>query len=80
MSMEVTAWNQLYNASHAQSDSRPFSAKTLRRIWEFARPHRGELIGFLLETGAQLLREGVTVENLGCHGVSFSGWWLVVCG
>ena len=47
MSMEVTAWNQLYNASHAQSDSRPFSAKTLRRIWEFARPHRGELIGFL---------------------------------
>lgn len=48
MSMEVTAWNQLYNASHAQSDSRPFSAKTLRRIWAFARPHRRELAGFLV--------------------------------
>ena len=37
----------------------------------------GELIGFLPETGAQLLREGVTVEDLGCHGVSgvsSQGW------
>ncbi|HEY9294039.1 MAG TPA: ABC transporter ATP-binding protein [Microlunatus sp.] len=46
MSMEVTAWNSLYNAMHAQSDRRPFSRRTLRRILTFARPHRAELIWF----------------------------------
>lgn len=38
MSMEVTAWNAMYNAMHAQSDRRPFSRASLRRIAEFARP------------------------------------------
>ena len=46
MSMEVTAWNSLYNAMHAQSDRRPFSRRTLSRILIFARPHRAELIWF----------------------------------
>lgn len=46
--MEVTAWNSLYNAMHAQSDRRPFSRRTLRRILVFARPHRAELIWFLV--------------------------------
>ncbi len=32
MSMEVTAWNAMYNAMHAQQDSRPFSRATLRRV------------------------------------------------
>lgn len=46
MSMEVTAWNSLYNAMHARSDRRPFSRRTVRRILAFARPHRAELIWF----------------------------------
>ncbi|TDT33869.1 ABC transporter ATP-binding protein [Naumannella halotolerans] len=48
MSMDVAAWNSMYNAMHAQSDRRPFSAATLGRILEFARPHRRLLIGFLI--------------------------------
>lgn len=48
MSMEVTAWNSLYNAMHAQSDRRPFSRQTLRRILTFARPHRVDLVWFLI--------------------------------
>ncbi|MGI5121957.1 ABC transporter ATP-binding protein [Marinactinospora thermotolerans] len=48
MSMEVTAWNAMYGAMHAQQDRRPFSRATLRRIAGFARPHRRLLSWFLL--------------------------------
>ncbi|PSK95482.1 ABC-type multidrug transport system fused ATPase/permease subunit [Murinocardiopsis flavida] len=48
MSMEVTAWNSLYNAMHAQQDKRPFSMATLRRIGRFARPHRRRIAKFLV--------------------------------
>ncbi|MDF3304001.1 ABC transporter ATP-binding protein [Rhodococcus sp. T2V] len=48
MSMEVTAWNAMYNAMHAQEDRRPFSRTTLRRIARFARPHRRNLAWYLL--------------------------------
>jgi ATP-binding cassette subfamily B protein len=48
MDMEVTAWTSLYHAMNAQQDRRPFSAATLRRIAEFARPHRRQLTQFLL--------------------------------
>lgn len=48
MSMEMTAWHALYNDRHAKDDLRPFSAETLRRIGGFARPHRPELILFLI--------------------------------
>ncbi|RCV52915.1 ABC transporter ATP-binding protein [Marinitenerispora sediminis] len=48
MSMEVAAWNALYNAMHAQEDQRPFSAATLRRMASFARPHRRALTWFLV--------------------------------
>ncbi|GAA3855614.1 ABC transporter ATP-binding protein [Streptomyces sedi] len=48
MSMEMTAWNALYNARYAKDDERPFSRATLRRIGRFARPHRTPLIWFLL--------------------------------
>ncbi|MEO3930792.1 ABC transporter ATP-binding protein [Micromonosporaceae bacterium B7E4] len=48
MDMEVTAWNSLYHAMHAQQDKRPFSMATLRRIAGFARPHRRRLTGYLL--------------------------------
>ncbi|MFC4563347.1 ABC transporter ATP-binding protein [Nocardiopsis mangrovi] len=48
MSMEVTAWNSLYNAMHAQQDRRPFSRATLRRIGGFARPHTRRLTAFIL--------------------------------
>ncbi|GLZ01455.1 ABC transporter ATP-binding protein [Actinoplanes sp. NBRC 103695] len=46
MSMEVTAWMSLHHAMN-QRDQRPFSKKTLKRIFRFARPHRGLLAWFL---------------------------------
>lgn len=46
--MEVTAWTSLYHSMHAQTDRRPFSVATLRRIARFARPHRRRLGWFLL--------------------------------
>ncbi|WP_097231626.1 ABC transporter ATP-binding protein [Streptomyces zhaozhouensis] len=55
MSMEMTAWNALYNARYAQDDERPFSRATLRRIGRFARPHRTLLIWFLLLSVATAL-------------------------
>jgi ATP-binding cassette subfamily B protein len=46
--MEVTAWTSLYNTMHAQQDRRPFSKKTLRRIAQFAQPHRTQVVWFLI--------------------------------
>ncbi|KUL29270.1 ABC transporter ATP-binding protein [Actinoplanes awajinensis] len=48
MSMEMAAWNSMYHAMHQRNDKRPFSLATLRRIAGFARPHRRQIIGFLL--------------------------------
>ncbi|WP_418345493.1 ABC transporter ATP-binding protein [Rhodococcus pyridinivorans] len=48
MSMEVTAWNAMYNAMHAESDRRPFSRASLRRIAEFARPHRRNITFYIV--------------------------------
>ncbi|MEQ4208611.1 ABC transporter ATP-binding protein [Actinopolymorpha sp. B9G3] len=48
MDMEVTAWISLYHAMNAQDDRRPFSRATLRRIGGFARPHRAQLVRFLV--------------------------------
>ncbi len=48
MSMEVTAWNAMYNAMHAESDRRPFSRATLKRIAAFAGPHRRNITIYLL--------------------------------
>ncbi len=46
--MEVTAWMSLHHAMNAEQDRRPFSRATLRRIAAFARPHRHQLVKFLL--------------------------------
>ncbi|WUJ75921.1 ABC transporter ATP-binding protein/permease [Kribbella soli] len=52
----MTAWNSLYHAMHAQDDKRPFSKATLQRILAFARPHRTQLIWFLvMSVGAAVL-------------------------
>ena len=48
MSMEMSAWNSLYTAMHAEQERRPVSRATLRRIGGFARPHRRKLSWFLL--------------------------------
>jgi ABC-type multidrug transport system fused ATPase/permease subunit len=48
MSMEFAAWNSLYHAMNAEEERRPFSRATLRRIGRFARPHRTQLIRFVL--------------------------------
>ncbi len=48
MSMESVAWNSLYSAMHARSDTTPFKRVTGRRILTFARPHRVALVFFLV--------------------------------
>jgi len=48
MSMEMVAWQSMYNAAHGTEEQRPFSKATLRRIAGFARPHRPRLMAFLL--------------------------------
>ncbi|MEV5560333.1 ABC transporter ATP-binding protein [Nonomuraea wenchangensis] len=47
MSMEMTAWHQLYSMND-QRERRPLSRATLRRIGGFARPHRAKLALFVL--------------------------------
>ncbi|MEU4224696.1 ABC transporter ATP-binding protein [Nonomuraea sp. NPDC026600] len=46
MSMEMTAWHQLYSLNN-QTERRPLSRATLRRIAAFARPHRRRVVLFL---------------------------------
>ncbi len=48
MSMEQVAWNQVYRGMHGPDEERSFRAATARRILTFARPHRGELVGFVV--------------------------------
>lgn len=60
MSMEMAAWNTMYHATHAQEDSRPFSAATLKRIGAFARPHSKPLIWFL---GLSVLTAALAVAS-----------------
>jgi len=43
----MTAWVSMYHAMHAQEQRKPFSARTLRRIGAFARPHTRRLGAFL---------------------------------
>ncbi|MCA2228951.1 ABC transporter ATP-binding protein [Nonomuraea aurantiaca] len=47
MSMEMTAWHQLYSMNN-QTERRPLSRATLRRIGAFARPHRRRVTLFLV--------------------------------
>ncbi len=48
MSLEVTAWMSPYHAMNRNDERRKFSVATLRRILGFARPHRRDLLIFLL--------------------------------
>jgi ATP-binding cassette subfamily B protein len=48
VSMEMVAWQSMYQAAHAQEERRPFSMATLRRIAAFARPHRRRITAFVL--------------------------------
>ncbi|MGI8900660.1 MAG: ABC transporter ATP-binding protein [Nocardioides sp.] len=48
MSMEMAAWSSLYHMMVAQQEQRPFSWATVRRILEFARPHRVMLTWFMV--------------------------------
>jgi ATP-binding cassette, subfamily B, bacterial len=48
VSMEMVAWQSMYQAAHAHEEKRPFSVATLRRIGAFARPHRRRISSFLL--------------------------------
>ncbi|UIX35265.1 ABC transporter ATP-binding protein [Streptomyces sp. GQFP] len=46
--METTAWTQLQSVMTAQQERRPFARATLRRIAEFARPHRRRITRFVV--------------------------------
>ncbi len=48
MSMDRVAWSSLYNITRASSGSKPFSKETLKRVFSFARPHKGKLTAFVL--------------------------------
>ncbi|MFI9611621.1 ABC transporter ATP-binding protein [Streptomyces sp. NPDC052023] len=48
MSMETTAWTQLYSVMNATQERRAFARATLRRIAAFARPHRPRIVLFVL--------------------------------
>ena len=48
MDMEVTAWVSLYHAMNAEEQRRPLSRATVLRIIRFARPHRPQVVKFLL--------------------------------
>jgi ABC-type multidrug transport system fused ATPase/permease subunit len=48
MSMESVAWSALYRTMVAQTEKRPFSWATVRRIWGFARSQRRVLSVFLV--------------------------------
>ena len=48
MSMEGVAWSALYRTMVAQTEKRPFSWATVRRIWGIARSQRRVLAVFLL--------------------------------
>ncbi|MFI9557855.1 ABC transporter ATP-binding protein [Nonomuraea endophytica] len=47
MSMEMTAWHQLYSMNNNQQDRRRLSKATLKRIAGFARPHRRRIAVYL---------------------------------
>ncbi|WP_282796776.1 ABC transporter ATP-binding protein [Streptomyces sp. CC224B] len=55
MSMETTAWTQMYSVMNAQQERRPFARATLRRITAFARPHRRRITHFVLVSVATAL-------------------------
>ncbi|MFD6422666.1 ABC transporter ATP-binding protein [Streptomyces sp. NPDC060198] len=55
MDMEFTAWSSLHSVMNAERDRRPFSRATLRRIVDFARPHRRRLLRFLVASVAGAL-------------------------
>lgn len=55
MSMETTAWTQLYSVLHAEQDRRPFARATVRRIAAFARPHRVRIGWFVVLSVATAL-------------------------
>src|SRR5688572_5712065 len=48
MELDFNHWMALESAMQADQPRRPFSRATLRRVWEFARPHRRALVGFLV--------------------------------
>src|SRR5687768_16084176 len=47
MSMETTAWTQLQSVMTAHQERRPLARATLRRIADFARPHRRRITRFV---------------------------------
>jgi ABC-type multidrug transport system fused ATPase/permease subunit len=46
--MEMSAWSAMSNAMHGRTERRPFSRETLRRVLDFARPHRRRIALFVV--------------------------------
>ncbi len=48
MSMEVTAWNAMYNAMDRATGQSAVLARHLRRVGGYARPHRRHIAWYLV--------------------------------
>ena len=44
----MSAWSAMSNAMHGRTERRPFSRETLRRVLDFARPHRRRIALFVV--------------------------------
>ena len=85
MSMDRVAWSSLYNITRASSGSKPFSKETLKRVFSFARPHRGKLIAFVLLSivmaflaVATPVLAGQVVDEIIAHADAATVIWLAV--
>ena len=85
MSMDRVAWSSLYNITRASSGSKPFSKETLKRVFSFARPHRGKLIAFVLLSivmaflaVATPVLAGQVVDAIIAHADAGTVIWLAV--
>ncbi|PVZ56316.1 ABC transporter ATP-binding protein [Arthrobacter sp. H-02-3] len=85
MSMDRVAWSSLYNITRASSGSKPFSKETLKRVFSFARPHRGKLIAFVLLSivmaflaVATPVLAGQVVDEIIAHADAGTVIWLAV--
>ena len=70
MDMGFSHWMALESAMHGERSRKRFTKQTLRRIAEFARPHRKALVAFLLLSVVSAI---LTVAT----PASPAGWWTV---
>jgi ABC-type multidrug transport system fused ATPase/permease subunit len=84
--MEMSAWSAMSNAMHGRTERRPFSRATVRRVLDFARPHRRRIGAFVavgvveavLTVATPLLAGQVVNEIVGGSDPSVVVWLAVL--